>query len=99
MVFAPHHCTLLGPTPSLLALRIPQCVCHSSPVPQAMNIHLYSDKPWYGVWGVVHYCLGGPSDLLPADAVHVGHLLPAVRLGLGDAVIAGKNRNIIRLWF
>ena len=68
-------------------------------MPQAMNIHLYSDKPWYGVWGVVHYCLGGPSDLLPADAVHVGHLLPAVRLGLGAAVIAGKNRNIIRLCF
>ena len=58
-----------------------------------MNIHLYSDKPWYGIWGVVYYCSGGPGDLLPADAVHVGHLLPAVCLGLGDAVITIKNRN------
>ena len=65
-------------------------MCHSSPVPQAMNIHLYSDKPWYGIWGVVHYCSGGPGDLLPADPVHVEHPLPAVRLGLGYAVIAGK---------
>jgi hypothetical protein len=49
--------------------------------------------------GLVHYCLGGPGDLLPADAVHDGQLPHAVRLGLGDAAIAGKNINIIRLCF